>query len=86
MTPERLFIRDIDHPSGDLLDFEIVERKGLGHPDTICDEIAEQMSLALSRLYLLECGEVLHHNVDKALCRPIGKRCILYEARVIMVA
>jgi S-adenosylmethionine synthetase len=67
VTPERLFIRDIDHPSGDLLDFEIVERKGLGHPDTICDEIAEQMSLALSRLYLLECGKVLHHNVDKAL-------------------
>ncbi|MGD9659509.1 MAG: methionine adenosyltransferase, partial [Methylocystis sp.] len=61
MTPERLFIRDIDHPSGDLLDFEIVERKGLGHPDTICDEVAEQMSLALSRLYLLECGKVLHH-------------------------
>jgi S-adenosylmethionine synthetase len=48
-------------------DVEIVERKGLGHPDTICDEIAEKLSLALSRRYLAECGEVLHHNVDKAL-------------------
>jgi S-adenosylmethionine synthetase len=65
--PERLCIRQLDHPSGDLLELEIVERKGLGHPDTICDEIAERLSLALSRLYLSECGEILHHNVDKAL-------------------
>jgi S-adenosylmethionine synthetase len=50
--PERLCIRQLDHPSGDLLNLEIVERKGLGHPDTICDEIAERLSLALSRLYV----------------------------------
>ena len=67
MTPTRLSIRRLDHATGDLLDFEIVERKGLGHPDTICDEIAEALSLDLSRRYLAECGEVLHHNVDKAL-------------------
>ncbi|MGO9846729.1 MAG: methionine adenosyltransferase, partial [Methylocella sp.] len=65
--PERLCIRRFDHPSGDLLKLEIVERKGLGHPDTICDEIAERLSVALSRLYLSEYGEILHHNVDKAL-------------------
>ena len=28
---------------------EIVERKGLGHPDSICDAVMEQVSLALSR-------------------------------------
>ena len=67
MLAERLFLRHFDHPTGDFLDLEIVERKGLGHPDTICDEIVEQLSLALSRLYLSECGEVLHYNVDKAL-------------------
>lgn len=67
MTPTRLSLRHLDHPTGDLLDLEIVERKGLGHPDTICDEIAEALSLCLSRRYLSECGEVLHHNVDKAL-------------------
>ena len=60
-------VRNLDRPTGDLLDLEIVERKGLGHPDTICDEIAEQLSLKLSACYLSECGEVLHHNVDKAL-------------------
>ena len=46
---------------------EIVERKGKGHPDTICDLLAEELSLALSRLYLEEFGVVMHHNVDKAL-------------------
>lgn len=47
--------------------FEHVERKGLGHPDTICDAIAESVSVALCRVYLDMCGRVLHHNVDKAL-------------------
>jgi S-adenosylmethionine synthetase len=46
---------------------EIVERKGVGHPDTICDALAEEASRALSRFYLERFGRVLHHNVDKAL-------------------
>ncbi|MEQ1613776.1 MAG: methionine adenosyltransferase [Hyphomicrobiaceae bacterium] len=46
---------------------EIVERKGLGHPDTICDMLSEQFSVALSKHYLDRFGLVLHHNVDKAL-------------------
>ena len=46
---------------------EVVERKGLGHPDSICDSLAEEASLALCRLYVDTFGIVLHHNVDKAL-------------------
>ncbi|MDZ7804582.1 methionine adenosyltransferase [Thiohalophilus sp.] len=46
---------------------EIVERKGLGHPDTICDALAENLSLALCRYYRDRFGLILHHNVDKAL-------------------
>lgn len=46
---------------------EIVERKGKGHPDSMCDAIAEAVSLALCREYLATFGRVLHHNVDKAL-------------------
>ena len=46
---------------------EIVERKGLGHPDTICDMLSERLSVALSRYYLDQFGLILHHNVDKAL-------------------
>lgn len=48
---------------------EFVERKGLGHPDTICDALAERLSVALSRLYLERFGVIFHHNVDKALLR-----------------
>jgi S-adenosylmethionine synthetase len=46
---------------------EIVERKGIGHPDTVCDALAEELSRALCQFYLEQFGLVLHHNVDKAL-------------------
>jgi S-adenosylmethionine synthetase len=46
---------------------EVVERKGLGHPDTICDALAETLSRNLCREYRDRFGAVLHHNVDKAL-------------------
>lgn len=47
-------------------DMEIVERKGKGHPDTICDAVAEEVSRKLSKYYLDNFGRILHHNVDKA--------------------
>ncbi len=46
---------------------EVVERKGIGHPDTICDAIAEQISIALSQEYVRRCGRILHHNIDKGM-------------------
>lgn len=46
---------------------EFVERKGFGHPDTICDGIAEAISRALSRRYREAFGRVLHHNTDSVL-------------------
>jgi S-adenosylmethionine synthetase len=46
---------------------EVVERKGTGHPDTMCDAIMEAISVALCRTYLAEFGAVLHHNIDKSL-------------------
>jgi S-adenosylmethionine synthetase len=46
---------------------EIVERKGTGHPDFICDSIMEAVSVALCGEYLRECGAILHHNIDKGL-------------------
>ncbi len=49
------------------LPFEVVERKGMGHPDTLADGISEAISMELSRFYLEEFGEILHHNVDKVL-------------------
>jgi S-adenosylmethionine synthetase len=46
---------------------EICEHKGIGHPDSICDGVAEAISGALSRAYLQAYGAVQHYNVDKAL-------------------
>src|SRR5437870_11789903 len=48
-------------------DLEIVERKGVGHPDHICDAIMNEVSVALSKVYLKRYGHVMHHNIDKAL-------------------
>jgi S-adenosylmethionine synthetase len=49
------------------LDIEIAERKGAGHPDTLCDYVTEGISRALSEYYIAEFGFIMHHNVDKAL-------------------
>jgi len=48
-----------------LFSIEKVERKGLGHPDTLSDGIAEGVSRALSRTYLKKFGTILHHNTDQ---------------------
>ncbi|MCE5214126.1 MAG: methionine adenosyltransferase [Methanobacterium sp.] len=46
-------------------EIEIVERKGIGHPDSISDGIAESVSRALSETYIEKFGGVLHHNTDE---------------------
>lgn len=45
--------------------FEIVERKGYGHPDTIADDLAEELSRVYSNYTKSHFGAVLHHNFDK---------------------
>ncbi|MFB6298081.1 MAG: methionine adenosyltransferase, partial [Salinirussus sp.] len=44
---------------------EIVERKGMGHPDSICDGVAESVARALASLYLDRFGKLLHFNTDE---------------------
>lgn len=46
---------------------ELVERKGVGHPDSICDAIMDAVSVELCRAYMDHFGRILHHNIDKAL-------------------
>jgi len=46
---------------------EIVERKGTGHPDYMCDSMMDAISIALSKEYIKEFGTILHHNIDKGL-------------------
>ncbi|MFH1402761.1 MAG: methionine adenosyltransferase [Candidatus Altiarchaeota archaeon] len=44
---------------------ELVERKGVGHPDSICDGLAEAVSRALSKEYVKRFGHIMHHNTDQ---------------------
>lgn len=45
--------------------YEFVERKGSGHPDTLADELAEELSSEYSKYTLKKFGLILHHNFDK---------------------
>lgn len=49
------------------LPVEFVERKGKGHPDTLSDRAAEEMSIGLCEYYLENFGRIYHHNVDKCV-------------------
>lgn len=53
---------------------EIVERKGIGHPDTICDALVEAISVGLNGMYLDHVGAIAHYNVDKALL--VAGQCV----------
>ncbi len=46
-------------------EIEIVERKGIGHPDSISDGIAESVSRALCRAYIEKFDGIMHHNTDE---------------------
>jgi len=47
-------------------EIEMVEIKGAGHPDSMCDNAAENLSRKLSQYYIEHFDTILHHNVDKA--------------------
>jgi len=46
---------------------EIVERKGIGHPDSLTDAICESASRVVSNYYIEKQGFICHHNLDKGL-------------------
>jgi len=64
---DEIKIQEIVGPIAGEDEVELVERKGLGHPDTICDLVMERISQALWREYRRQCGRVLHYNCDKGL-------------------
>ena len=65
MTERNIRVEPIDRFAVEDQEVEIVERKGLGHPDSICDGIAENVSQALAQIYLDRVGKVLHYNTDE---------------------
>ncbi|MEF8880784.1 MAG: methionine adenosyltransferase [Candidatus Nanohaloarchaea archaeon] len=58
-------IHEVDDDPVKERNVELVERKGLGHPDSICDGIAEAVSRELSKAYRDKFGKILHHNTDE---------------------
>ena len=62
---------------------EVVERKGKGHPDTICDTIADRVSVRLAQAYQNAFGRILHYNIDKCLLVAGQVDCRLGGGRVI---
>ena len=58
-------VSELDRKPVEAQDVEIVERKGMGHPDSLCDGIAEAVSQALAQMYLDRVGKVLHYNTDE---------------------
>jgi len=62
---KNIFVEKLVHAPIEEQVIEIVERKGIGHPDSLADGIAESMSRALCREYLKRVGAILHHNTDE---------------------
>lgn len=67
MTTRNIVFETIRKSAVEDLKTELVERKGLGHPDYIADSASEAASRSLCKYYLKEFGTILHHNLDKTL-------------------
>jgi len=67
MTARNILVDALKQTPLEQQKLEIVERKGLGHPDFMCDNIMDKISVKLSQEYIKEAGRILHHNIDKSL-------------------
>jgi len=65
MTDRNIRVQRLQRGAVEDENVEIVERKGIGHPDSICDGIAEHVCEALARAYIDRVGKVLHFNTDE---------------------
>jgi S-adenosylmethionine synthetase len=86
-----IIVEDVGHTPVERQYSEIVERKGIGHPDTISDAIAEAVSRSLSQMYLDRFGRILHHNTDEVQivggqsAPAFGGGDVLEPAKIILV-
>ncbi|NLU45726.1 MAG: methionine adenosyltransferase [Euryarchaeota archaeon] len=62
---KKIYVNGINEVPLPLRQIEIVERKGVGHPDSVADALAEEVSKALCRMYIKEIGHIMHHNTDE---------------------
>jgi len=64
-VPRNVVVESWNHTPIERQTTEIVERKGIGHPDSIADGLAESVSRALCKMYLERYDRILHHNTDE---------------------
>lgn len=67
MVLSEVMVKELNQTPLEDQSMEICERKGLGHPDSMCDAIMNEVSIELSKEYLKRFGVILHHNLDKGL-------------------
>ena len=85
-----LHIQQLSGPTVAEMEVEIVERKGIGHPDTICDAVMESVSQSLCKAYQERFGTILHYNCDKSLLvagqveRRLGGGKVVEPMRLVM--
>lgn len=65
MAKRRIIVESVRRTPVEDQKIELVERKGIGHPDSIADGIADSVSKALCKEYLDNFGVILHHNTDQ---------------------
>jgi S-adenosylmethionine synthetase len=65
VTTRNIVVAGATGPSIEDIPVEIVERKGIGHPDSLCDGIAERISVEYTRWCQKNLEALLHHNFDK---------------------
>ncbi len=86
-----IIIEELAHTPIEARYSEIVERKGIGHPDSIADALAESVSRALCNMYLERFGRILHHNTDELQivggqsAPQFGGGHVLEPAKIILV-
>ena len=88
---KNIYVEDVREVPAPLRGVEIVERKGIGHPDSVADALAETVSRALCKMYKKEVGTVLHHNTDETQIAAgksaprFGGGCIIDPTYILLV-
>jgi len=88
---KNIYVEGLNEIPTPLRKVELVERKGIGHPDSVADALAEEVSKSLCRMYKKEIGQVLHHNTDEtqiaagASAPKFGGGVVLDPAYILLV-
>lgn len=91
MAKKNIYVNGINEVPLPQRKIEIVERKGIGHPDSVADALAEEVSKALCKMYIKEFGHVLHHNTDETqiaagqAAPAFGGGCIIDPSYILLV-